>query len=58
MTKIDSSNKYYLLKTDVKGLYCSKEFLFDPESMMLYVYDEENGNYDIWDSCKQQLIEK
>ena len=52
------NDKYYILKANVEGLNCSDEFLFEPEEMILYVYDEENGNYKTWDSCIHKLLEK
>ncbi|OFS63399.1 hypothetical protein [Nosocomiicoccus sp. HMSC09A07] len=52
------NDKYYLLKTNVGGLNCSDEFLYDPEEMILYVYDEDNGDYKPRDSCVHKLVEK
>lgn len=52
------NDKYYLLKTNVGGLNCSHEFLYDPEEMILYVYDEDNGDYKPRDSCIHKLVEK
>lgn len=53
------NDKYYLLKADVNGLSCSSEFLLDPETMVLYEFQEEDGKYEVRDKgCIQQLIEK
>lgn len=53
------NDKYYLLKADVNGLACSSEFLLDPETMVLYEFQEEDGKYEVRDKgCIQQLIEK
>lgn len=52
------NDKYYLLKADVNGLKCSSEFLFDPEDMTLHVFNKEDGEYQLWDSCEQRLVEK
>lgn len=52
------NDKYYLLNADVEGLNCSDKFLFDPENMTLHVFDVEDGDYQLWDSCEHQLVEK